>query len=236
MFKEQGDEIAAVITEPFMIDDGPIPPAEGYLEGLRELTAKYGILLIFDEVITGFRLALGGAQEYFGVVPDMAVFGKAVAGGQPLSLICGREEVMSAGYMPSGTFNAMPCSVAAAIATIDELSKPGVYERMQKLADMLAAGLIELGKETRLKVYSSGHGGFCVFEIGIDSPAKNMRDFHERADVAGYNKIVYIAREYGVRLVYERGRIYLSAYHTEEDIKKTLEIMDVVFEEFVQGE
>ena len=128
LFEKRGHEIAAVITEPYMCDEGPIMPKEGYLKQLRELTSEYNILLVFDEVITGFRLALGGAQEYFDVTPDVSVFGKAIAGGYPLSMICGKREIMEFGVHASGTFNANPISVAAALATIAELEREGVYE------------------------------------------------------------------------------------------------------------
>ena len=94
LLEKNAHEIAAVITEPYMCDEGPIMPQPGYLEGLRKLTEEYGVLLIFDEVITGFRLALGGAQEYFGVTPDLSVFGKAIAGGFSLSMVCGKKEIM----------------------------------------------------------------------------------------------------------------------------------------------
>lgn len=104
--KEQGDEIAAIIMEPFMCDSGPILPAKDYLKNIRALTEKYGCLLIFDEVITGFHMALGGAQEYYGVTPDLATFGKAVSGGYPLAVIAGKKEIMTCGVHASGTFNA----------------------------------------------------------------------------------------------------------------------------------
>ena len=139
-----------------MCDEGPILPKPGYLSAVKELCQKHNCLLIFDEVITGFRLSLGGAQQYFGVTPDMAVFGKAIAGGISLSMICGKKEVMSKVH-PSGTFNATPIAVAASLATIAELEKPGTYEKMDALGKKLTEGIVELAHKHGLKAVSYTH-------------------------------------------------------------------------------
>lgn len=232
MFKDRAGEIAAVITEPYMCDEGPIMPQVGYLQGLKELTAKYGILLIFDEVITGFRMALGGAQEYFGVTPDLAVFGKAIAAGYSLSMICGRKEIMNCGVHPSGTFNATPVAVAASIATIKELSKKGTYEKFKKLGDKLASGITEIGKKYGIKTFATCNGSICQMQIGVDYSVKDFRDVLSNVDREKYNKLFLKTSEYGVRITSSRGRIYLSTAHTEEDIDKTLKVFDQVFSEF----
>lgn len=231
LFEKRGHEIAAVITEPYMCDEGPIMPKEGYLKQLRELTQKYKILLVFDEVITGFRLALGGAQEYFGITPDVSVFGKAITGGYSLSVICGKKEIMDFGVHPSGTFNANPIAVAAALATISELEKDGVYERFQFLGDMLVEGIKELGQKHGIKLYAAANRSICQLMMGMDRPAESFRDFLSNVDSAKYNQIFLKAAKYGVRLTYSRGRIYLSTAHTEQDIKKTLEVFDQIFSE-----
>jgi glutamate-1-semialdehyde 2,1-aminomutase len=229
LFKERSDEIAAVITEPYMCDEGPIMPQNGYLKGLRDLTAKYGILLIFDEVITGFRMALGGAQEYYGVTPDLAVFGKAIAGGYSLSMICGKEEIMNCGVHPSGTFNATPLAVAAALETIDQLSQPGVYENFAKLGTKLADGIMELGKKHNVKTFAVNNGSICQMQIGVDYSVEDFRDYLENADVAKYNKLFLACSDYGIRITSARGRLYLSTAHSEEDIDKTLDVFDYIF-------
>ena len=127
LFAEHGSEIAAVITEPVVCNSGCLLPAPGYLESLAAMARRHGALLIFDEVITGFRLSLGGAQAFYGVSPDLASFGKAIAGGLPLSVLAGRREILEmmagGGVAFGGTFNGNPISLAAAATTIQELSR-----------------------------------------------------------------------------------------------------------------
>lgn len=228
ILEKQSDEIAAVLMEPYMCDEGPILPKPGYLSAVKELCQKHNCLLIFDEVITGFRLSLGGAQQYFGVTPDMAVFGKAIAGGISLSMICGKKEVMSKVH-PSGTFNATPIAVAASLATIAELEKPGTYEKMDALGKKLTEGIVELAHKHGLKAYANHHNAICQMQLGIDRAPENFRDCLENVDKESYDKLFLLARDYGVRLTSARGRIYLSTAHTEEDIDKTLEVFDKIF-------
>lgn len=232
-FQAQGNEIAAVIMEAFMCDSGPVVPKKGYLEGVRELTEKYGIVLIFDEVITGFRMALGGAQEYFKVTPDLATFAKAVAGGYSLAVIAGRKDIMKCGVHPSGTFNANPIAVAAANATLEELSKEGTYERLEALGTRLSDGLQTLGKKYGKPLYTVAMGGIAVLEFGFtkEDPITDLRDCIARCDTKTYDRLYLKAREQGIRLTYKRGRIYISTAHTEEDIDTTLEIFDRIFAE-----
>lgn len=228
ILNQQADEIAAVLMEPYMCDEGPILAKEGYLAGVKELCRKHNVLLIFDEVITGFRLSLGGAQQYFGVTPDLAIFGKAIAAGIPLSMICGRKELMEKVH-PSGTFNATPIAVAASLATIAELEKPGAYEKMDALGKKLTDGIMALGKKHGLKVYANHHNAICQMQLGIDRAPEDFRDCLEHVDKQAYDKLYLLARDYGIRLTSSRGRIYLSTAHTEEDIERTLEVFDHVF-------
>ena len=222
------DDIAAVLMEPYMCDEGPILPKEGYLQAVRDMCAKRNVLLIFDEVITGFRLSLGGAQQYFGVTPDLAIFGKAIAGGFSLSMICGKKELMEKVH-PSGTFNATPIAVAASLATIAELEKPGTYEKMDALGKKLTDGLMELGKKHGIKVYANHHNAICQLQLGIDRAPEDFRDCLQNVDRKAYDKLFLLATQYGVRLTSARGRIYISTAHTESDIDKTLEIFDFIF-------
>ncbi len=228
LFQQKGDEIAAVVMEPYMCDEGPIMPASGYLEKVRTLCTKYGVVLIFDEVITGFRMALGGAQQYFGITPDLSVFGKAIAGGYSLSMVCGKREIMNCGVHPSGTFNATPIAVAAALATIEELSKPGIYEQMDKLGEMFCNELALLSKKHGIALYTEHHGGIIQLEMGMERAPKDYHDYLNHANIQMYNALYLLMRDYGVRITSSRGRIYLTTAHTEKDIQKTMEVFDFV--------
>ncbi len=229
------DDIAAVCMEPVMFDSGPILPRPGYLEGLRELTKKYNVLLIFDEVITGFHCALGGAQEYYHVTPDMATFGKAITGGYAFAMIAGRSDVMHATH-PAGTFSCWPIGTVSALATIHELQKPGVYERFDEMGKMLEEGFRAIGKKYGVKVYARHVGAVFILYFGFDEDVDDLRDWIEHADVAFYQKFVKRMEDLGVRLTSKRGRVYLSTAHTNEDIAKTLDIADQVVGEIVGGE
>lgn len=230
-FKEH-DDIAAVVMEPVMFDSGPIMPKKGYLEGVRELTKKYGVVLIFDEVITGFRLSIGGAQKYFGVTPDLATFGKAITGGYAFAAIAGKNEIMHASH-PAGTFSAWPIGTAACIATVKELMKPGVYERFDEVGQMLCDGFQKLGKKYGLKVFTRHLGAIFALYFGFEDDVDDLRDWIGHADVAFYQRFVQRMEQYGVRMTSKRGRIYLSTAHTNEDIEKTLDIADQVLGELV---
>ncbi|HEX9529124.1 MAG TPA: glutamate-1-semialdehyde 2,1-aminomutase [Streptosporangiaceae bacterium] len=176
---ERGEQVAAVITEPAVFNTGCILPEPGYLELLRELTAEHGALLIFDEVITGFRFARGGAQEYFGVRPDLTTMAKGLGGGFPVAAIGGSREVMSSiadgRYSHSGTYNANIVACAAVSATMDLLAEPGLYERQRELGERLMAGLRSLAEAVGLAVIVEGLG--TVFQVWFsDRPIRNWRD------------------------------------------------------------
>lgn len=232
LFKAKGDEIAAVVTEPIMTNNGPIFPKDGYLQGLRDLTKKYNILLIFDEVVTGFRLALGGAQEYFGVVPDIATYAKAITAGYPLSVVAGRADIMECGVTSAGTFNANPVCVAAALGAIKELEKPGVYDKLNAINKKFVEGVKELGRKYDIKLFCKGAGGLVALQFGIDRPLVDYRDCLDNVNTELYDKLYFGTLKYGVRLMPEKGRIYISTAHTEEDIDKTMEVFEEVFKTF----
>ncbi len=229
--KKHSHEIAAIITEPIMLDSGPILPKEGYLEGMRELATKYNVVLIFDEVITGFRVALGGAQELYQVTPDMAVFAKAIASGYPLSAVTGKKEIMESGVHSSGTFNGNPISVAASLATLEALEDPEVYQQLDRLGKMLADGIKGLTEKYNKKIYSDSIGSIAILVFGMSESPEDFRDFIEKADVNGYVDFVRKAKDYGVRFTSKRGRLYLSTQHTEEDIQNTLKVVEQIFSE-----
>ena len=146
LFAERGEEIAALIVEPVAGNMGVVPPEPGFLEACRELCTRYGALLIFDEVITGFRVAWGGAQERYGVLPDLTTLGKIIGGGLPVGAFGGRREIMETvapmgSTYQAGTLSGNPLAMAAGAATLRALSEPGVYERLEALAACVEAGL-----------------------------------------------------------------------------------------------
>lgn len=231
---QRREEIAAVLMEPCMCDSGPILPQPGYLAGVRELTRRHGVLLIFDEVITGFRLALGGAQAYYGVTPDIATFAKAIASGYPFGAVVGRRDVMDCGVPASGTFNGNPVGVAAALATLEELSQPGVYARLEALGQQLEDGFQALGEKYRRKLYLRHLGSIFVLGFGYTQDLGDFRDWLTQADLAAYQRFVAGCEDYGVRFTDRRGREYLSTAHTQEDIRRTLAVADQVLGEMEQ--
>src|SRR5438552_1687064 len=175
------DSLAAVIVEPFQ---RLIPPQAGFLEGLRRLTQRYGIPLIFDEVVTGFRFAYGGAQQYYGVTPDLATYGKIVGGGFPLAAVAGRANIMKC-FDPRlegttefvaqvGTLNGNPVAAVAGLATLAELRKPGVYERVRKIGNSLKEGLLSLVNKAGIAAQVVGEP--TVFDIFFtDRPIVDYR-------------------------------------------------------------
>jgi glutamate-1-semialdehyde 2,1-aminomutase len=145
-FEQFGPDIAGIIVEPVAGNMGVVPPAPGFLEGLREITSRSGAVLIFDEVISGFRLGLGGAQSRYGITPDLTCLGKIIGGGLPVGAYGGRQEIMeriapSGPVYQAGTLSGNPIAVAAGLATLRELQKPGVYDQLDRLAARLADGL-----------------------------------------------------------------------------------------------
>jgi glutamate-1-semialdehyde 2,1-aminomutase len=224
IFAERAGEISAIICEPLLSNSGCIPPAPGFLEFLREITHRYGVVLIFDEVITGFRVDLGGAQGRWGVIPDLATYAKAVGGGVPLSVLTGKSEFMqkiaNGEVIHAGTLNGNPLSLAAARATIGVLSADGVYPGMRAKADRLRAGIEGAMKDAGIPIVTSGDGP--VFQVSFMSePAKNYRDtLRARSDL--YADFAMGLLDLGV-LTLPDGRWYVSAVHTDEDIDRTLE-------------
>jgi len=224
--ERQGHQIAAILTEPVMCNTGCILPEPGYLEAMRELTTKHGILLIFDEVITGFRLALGGAQSHYGVTPDLSTFAKGLGGGFPVAALGGRRDVMAlvadSTVSMAGTYSANGIAVAAANAALDELAAPGMYERLYAIADRLRHGLVEVLADTGTPATVVGVGP--VLQVWFsDHPIRNYRD------AARY------ARHDLFRLWWEgmldRGvlfhpgafeNLFVSFAHTEQDVNETL--------------
>ena len=219
--KNHHKELAAIITEPVMCNNGCISPEEGFLQGMRELCNEYSIALIFDEVITGFRLSLGGAQSYFNISPDLSIFAKAIASGYPLSVIAGKKEWMNliedGKVIQAGTMNSSNATVAAALATIKVLETENPYERFYRLGRKLMNGLRQASLETNQNLLVQGLGP--VFHIGFThlNKVKDYRDTFTY-DKKKLGKFVSNMHDSGVRII-GRGLWYISAAHTEEDIE-----------------
>jgi glutamate-1-semialdehyde 2,1-aminomutase len=227
IFEQMGEQIAAVITEPVMCNNGCIEPLPGYLQGLREICDEYGAVLIFDEIITGFRLGLGGAQEFYGVIPDLATFGKAMASGFPVSFLAGKRHIMelmaNGTVMHAGTYNSNNPSIAAAAATVNILEADReLYERLRTLGLRLQDGLKKSAQETGHEVLLSGPGQMTHLAFTSCRKLINYRDCFE-CDGVKYNEFTKGMLDRGVRII-GRGIWYISAAHTEEDIDYAVSI------------
>jgi len=226
LFAENPNEIAGIILEPVVGNSGFIPPDAGFLEGLRLLTEENGALLVFDEVMTGFRIAYGGAQEKFGVTPDLTTLGKVIGGGLPVGAYGGRKDIMSmvapAGPMyQAGTLSGNPLAMTAGIKTLELLQKPGTYEQLESITQKLVAGLQQVAKDTGNAVYGGNISAmFGMFFIG--DPVRSYDDA-KKADGAKFSRYHRGMLERGIYLApsqFEAG--FTSLAHTEEDIDKTL--------------
>lgn len=219
-----GREIAAVITEPIMCNSGCIPPASGFLEGLREIASQAGIVLIFDEIITGFRISAGGAQRYYKVTPDLSIFGKAMGSGFPISALVGKRRLMDllaeCRTIQAGTLNAQNASIAAALVTLSELEnkESAIYPELYRLSEILRVSLRQSAEENGHEVLIQGVGP--VFHMGFTS-MKSVTEYRGTLAYNGkkYERFVRGMREKGIRLI-GRGLWYLSTAHTDADIEE----------------
>lgn len=228
------NEVAALILEPIPCNNGVIPPSDGFLEAIREITRKNDIVLIFDETITGFRIGLGGAQEYYNINPDLTVFGKAIGAGYPIAGYGGKKEIMdfiaTNRVLHVGTYNSNSLCVTAAISTLNELSRNNgeAYTRMTTIGNKLSQGIKEIFLENNISVVLQGFGPFFSIFF-VDRPVISYRDTLN-IDKALYAKFWVSLLDKGIRAwTSPRGLWYISTAHTEEDIEITLEaIGDVV--------
>ena len=232
------DDLAGVILEPVNYDAGCVLPLPGYLEAVRKLTAENEMLLIFDEVLTAFRIAQGGAQEYYGVVPDLAVLGKAMGGGLPLSAITGKRDVMSrlrplGDAEHSGTYMGHLIAVMGSLACLTELSQPGVYQRLFALGDRLYKGLDEILRETGVRGRLQHLGNRFFIYFGLD-PNEEVLNYRSAAQHDSGTALAFYreAMHQGVYFHDYRGGLAhhgFSTAHTEEDIDKALNGMEDAF-------
>ncbi len=224
-------EIAAIINEPIMCNTGCIEPQPDFLQGMRALCDRYGIALIFDEVITGFRVNLGGAQTHYGVTPDLAVFAKAISNGYPISVLAGKhrwmQPIAEGKVIHAGTANAGNPSIAAAAATIAIMQRDKVHDKMRRLGLRLADGLRAAARETGQQVLVQGPGPMVHVAFTSLTQARDMRDALQ-FDKAKLGAFVMGLQDAGVRVL-ARGMFYLSAAHTEADIDHAVACARTVF-------
>ena len=239
LFAAEGEDIAAVIVEPVAGNMGVVPPAPGFLEGLRSLTAEYGSLLIFDEVMTGFRVAYGGAQQRYGVTPDLTCLGKVIGGGLPVGAYGGKREIMTqvapAGPVyQAGTLSGNPLAVIAGITTLELLRQPGVYEDLEERSSALELGLVEAARDAGVEVRSNRVGSMlCSFF----TPEK-VTDYATAcsSNTARFAAFFAAMLERGVYLAPSQFEAaFVSLAHGQEEIERTVDAARGAFRAAEQG-
>jgi glutamate-1-semialdehyde 2,1-aminomutase len=231
----KANEVAAVILEPVVGNSGFIPPTKEFLQGLRELTTKYGALLVFDEVMTGFRIAYGGAQEYFGVTPDVTTMGKVIGGGLPVGAYGGRKDIMEmvapAGPMyQAGTLSGNPLAMTAGIKTLERLQSGDSYGYLGKITEKLINGILEAGKAAGHDVVGGSISGMFGFFF-CKGPVTCFADA-TKSDTEKFGRWHRMMLERGIYLApsqFEAG--FTSLAHTDEDIERTIAAAKEVFAE-----
>jgi glutamate-1-semialdehyde 2,1-aminomutase len=230
LFREHADRIAAVIVEPYVGNAGFIPPESDFHPALRSLCDRHGALLIFDEVMTGFRVAAGGAQERLGVKPDLTTLGKIVGGGFPVGVYGGRADLMKriapeGPVYQAGTLSGNPVAMAAGLATLRETNKPGFYETLNRRTDRLVSGLQNAARRNGVAV-TTGHAGSMWGLFFTPGPVRNFADARQ-ADTALFARWHKAALVRGIFLApsaFEAG--FVSAAHSDADIDFTIQELD----------
>jgi glutamate-1-semialdehyde 2,1-aminomutase len=233
VFGQQGREIAAIIVEPIAANMGVVLPEDGFLQGLRSLTAEHDSLLIFDEVLTGFRVAYGGAQALYGIRPDLTCLGKIIGGGLPVGAYGGRREIMSK-VAPSGpvyqagTLSGNPLAMTAGIETLKLLSKKKVYAQLEKCSDYLFDGIYEAAKRHRIPISAARVGSL----MGFFFTSAKVTDYASAltADTKRYAKFFWAMLESGIYFAPSQFEAaFLSTAHSPKDIEQTIRMTDKVF-------
>ena len=240
MIERHAHELAAVLVEPLQ---RVLLPEPGFLEALREVTTRHGIVLIFDEIVTGFRIAWGGAQQKYGVIPDLACYGKAVSGGYPLAAIAGRAAVMSvldARSQPrenvvwaTNTLNGNPVCAAAGCAALGVLAQPGVYERLAAVGARLRQGLVDAGTRHGFAVQAPGEDAVFGIRFTAQRPLRTWMDLTTADKDLGHRWALELLRR-GL-LVNPNEKFYISIVHSDDDIDRTLQIADDAFAALRRG-
>jgi len=232
---EKGDKVACVIIEPVAGNMGLVPPAAGFLQSLRELTAKHGIVLIFDEVMTGFRVAYGGAQSLYGITPDLSCFGKVIGGGLPVGAYGGNKEIMSqiapeGSVYQAGTLSGNPIAMAAGIATLKQLQQPNVYENLEGKSARLATGLAEAAQKAGIAARVD-HVGSMLGMFFTDQDVTNFEDA-KTCDLERFSAFYQGMRQQGIYIAPSQFEVlFLSAAHADEHIDATINAAQRVMEE-----
>jgi len=235
VMRQQGDRIAAVLVEPVAGNMGLVPPADGFLETLREETLRSGSLLIFDEVMTGFRVAYGGAQALFGITPDVSCFGKIIGGGLPVGAYGGKREIMEqiapqGSVYQAGTLSGNPVAMAAGIATLQELRRPGFYEALEERSAMLAAELAKAADSAGIPACVNRVGSM----LGLFFTGGPVTDFEaaKTSDLNRFSAYYKAMLEKGIYLAPSQFEaLFVSAAHTQADIETTKAAVEAVFSE-----
>ena len=235
-FEKHPHDIACIIVEPVAGNMNCIPPSADFLPGLRALCDEFGALLIIDEVMTGFRVALGGAQAHYDVEPDLTCLGKIIGGGMPVGAFGGRGEIMeklapTGPVYQAGTLSGNPIAMAAGLACLHEIAQPGVHQRLTELTDMLADGLCEKAREAGIPFVVNHVGGmFGLFFT--DAPAVTCYQDVMNCDVERFKKFFHLMLQQGIYLApsaFEAG--FMSVAHSDEDIRKTIDAAAYAFSE-----
>jgi glutamate-1-semialdehyde 2,1-aminomutase len=233
IMQKHGHELAAVITEPIMANMGCILPREGYLQRLRELTRDYGVLLILDEVVTGFRYAPGGCQEYYGIQPDISTFGKALGGGFPVGAVAGARSILDRmGWsdhmvLHYGTFNGHRLTMKVIAANLDLLSRNDTYRNLHAVGDQAIHGLREVFRHRKVKAIVQGFGPMFQIYFTERDAIHDYRDYCAYADTTRYSRFVHLLLERGIYMTPSNGLHWIiSTVHTEADVAALIEAAD----------
>lgn len=233
LFMQHGGEVAAVIVEPVAGNMGLVPPKSEYLPGLRRLTSRYGALLIFDEVMTGVRVAPGGAQELFGIEPDLATLGKVIGGGLPVAAYGGRAAIMRlvspvGPVYQAGTLSGNPLAMAAGIATMRELEKPNTYDALNRAARTLADGVAAAASKHGITVRTAAVGGMWGFFFSADPVTDYVTA--KRSDAARFARFFHACLDVGIYLPPSQFEsCFVSTAHTDRVVQKALDGFDTAF-------
>ncbi|KZE75166.1 glutamate-1-semialdehyde aminotransferase [Paenibacillus elgii] len=226
-FEHFGQDIAAVIVEPVAGNMGVVPPLPGFLEGLREITSSYDSLLIFDEVMTGFRVGLNSAQGRFGITPDLTCLGKVIGGGLPVGAYGGKREIMeriapSGPIYQAGTLSGNPLAMAAGYATLKLLGAPGVYEELERKSARLEAGMLQNARELGVPI-TINRIGSMVCPFFTDQQVTNY-ETAKQSDLNKFNRYFGLLLDYGVSIPPSQFEgMFVSAAHSDDDIEATIE-------------
>jgi glutamate-1-semialdehyde 2,1-aminomutase len=233
VMREHGRELAAVITEPIMANMGCIPPREGYLQRLREVTRDYGALLILDEVVTGFRYAPGGCQEYYGIQPDLSTFGKALGAGFPVGAVAGPRVILDRMrwsdrmVLHYGTFNGHRLTMKVIAASLDLLSADGTYRKLHALGDAAIRGLRDVFRRRNVKAVVQGFGPMFQIYFTERDALYSYRDYCAYVNTERYSRFVHRLLERGIYMTPSNGLHWIiSTAHTEADVSALVEAAD----------